>query len=169
MRPPWTPEAIALRAEGILARALPQVSAAGSYSSTTSTLLLPALMNAAPTRPPITYTLPFTTPAVAWLRGVGIAARCRQVLGAGAYSSTLESEMCGRCGCTAVSFEPGGVVAPPITYILSPTVTATGEPRLVGIGANALQLSVAGSYSHALAIGTHAGGPDSGGTKPPKT
>ena len=65
---------MALRAEGILARALPHASAAASYSSTTSTLLLPALMNAAPTLPPITYTLPFTTPAVAWLRGVGIGA-----------------------------------------------------------------------------------------------
>src|SRR5260221_143813 len=168
MRPPWTPEAIALRAEGILARALPQVSAAGSYSSTTSTLLLPALMNAAPTRPPITYALPFTTPAVAWLRGVGIAARCRQVLVAGSYSSTVETELCGRCGCTAVSLEPGGVVAPPITYILSPTVTATGEPRFVGMGANAFQASAAGSYSHAFSIGVHAGGPDAGTVNRPK-
>src|SRR2546428_9333170 len=136
MRPPCTPEAIALLAEGILARALPHASAAGSYSSTTSTLLLPALMNAAPTRPPITYTLPFTTPAVAWLRGVGMAARGRQLSDAGSYSSTLPTDTCGRCGCTAVSFAPAGVVAPPITYILPPTVTPTGEPRLVGIGAS---------------------------------
>src|SRR6202158_6124030 len=167
MRPPCTPEAMALRAEGILARALPHRSAAGSYSSTKSTLLLPALMNAAPTRPPITYALPFTTPAVAWLRGVGMAARERQVFVAGSYSSTVPTEMCGRCGCTAVSFEPGGVVAPPITYNLSPMVTATGEPRWVGIGASAFQLSAAGSYCHALSMGVHACAPEAGSVKPP--
>src|SRR6267378_475160 len=107
MRPPSTPEAIALRALGMRAFGAPHRSAAGSYSSTTPTLLLPLLTKAPPTRPPITYTLPFTTPAVAWLRCVGSAARARQVF-------------------------------------------------------------VAGSYSQALSIGTHAAGPDCGSTKPPK-
>src|SRR5436190_20622449 len=93
--------------------------------------------------------------------------RARHVLVAGSYSSTVPTVTWGRCGCTAVSFEPTGTVAPPITYILSPTVTATGEPRFVGIGARAFQLSVAGSYSHAFAIGTQAVGPDSGRTTPP--
>src|SRR5437667_9081576 len=54
-----------------------------------------------------------------------------------------------------------------MTYILSATVTATGEPRLVGSGARAFQLSVAGSYSQALSIGTQAAGPDCGSTNPP--
>jgi hypothetical protein len=55
-----------------------------------------------------------------------------------------------------------------MTRILSPTVTAIGEPRLVGSGASARQLSFAGSYSHALSSGTQAGGPDWGSVKPPK-
>src|SRR5207302_2116280 len=88
-----------------------------------------------------------------------------QVLAAGSYSSTAPIEVCGRAGWTAV--EPGSVVAPPMTYILSATVTATGDPRLVGRGASAFQLSVAGSYSQALSIGTQAAGPDWGSTKPP--
>src|SRR5204863_1125088 len=100
-------------------------------------------------------------------RGVGIEARARHVLLAGSYSSTVPTDTCGRAGCTAVSLEPGGIVAPPMTYILSPTVTATGEPRLVGIAASAFQLSAAGSYSHALSSGTHAAGPAAGSTKPP--
>src|SRR5438128_1738455 len=166
MRPPWTPEAMALRGEGMRARTAPQVSVAGSYSSTTS-VLLATLMKAAPMRPPITYTLPFTTPAVAWLRGVGIGVRLRHVFVAGSYSSTAPTEMCGRVGSTEGSLVLGGVVAPPMTYILLPTVTATGEPRFVGIGASALHASAAGSYSHALSIGTHAGCPAVGGTKPP--
>ena len=57
----------------------------------------------------------FTTPAVAWLRGVGIEPRWRQVFDVGSYSSTVPTDTCGRAGCTAVSFEPGGVVAPPMT------------------------------------------------------
>src|SRR6266480_3998601 len=105
MRPPSTPEAIALRALGMRAFGAPHRSAAGSYSSTTPTLLLPLLTKAPPTRPPITYTL---------------------------------------------------------------TVTATGEPRFVGSGASARQVSRVGSYSQALSIGTHAAGPDCGSTKPPK-
>src|SRR5438132_267311 len=96
MRPPCTPEAIALLAEGILARALPHASVAGSYSSTTSTLLLPALMNAAPTRPPITYTLPFTTPAVAWLPGGGMGFFFVHLWLAGSYSYTMP-----------IGFQPG--------------------------------------------------------------
>src|SRR5439155_503199 len=87
MRPPSTPEAIALRALGMRAFGAPHRSAAGSYSSTTPTLLLPLLTKAPPTRPPITYTLAFTTPAVAWLRGVGSAARGRQLFVAGSYPS----------------------------------------------------------------------------------
>jgi hypothetical protein len=51
---------------------------------------------------------------------------------------------------------------------LSPAATATGEPRFVGSGASARHESFAGSYSQALSIGTHAGGPDCGSTKPPK-
>src|SRR4029079_4988288 len=168
MPPPCTPAAVALRRLGMRARTAPHASAAGSYSSTTS-MFAPTLMKAAPTRPPITYTLPFTTSATAWLRGVGIGVRCFHVFDAGSYSSTAPTEMCGRWGCTADSFDPGGVVAPPITYILSPTVTATGDPRRAGIGASACQRSAGGSYSHAFSIGTHAGGPDSGGTNPPKT
>src|SRR5882672_10330524 len=50
---------------------------------------------------------------------------------------------------------------------LSPATAATADPRLVGSYARAFQLSVAGSYSHALLIGTHAGGPDCGNTNPP--
>src|SRR6267143_91233 len=107
MRPPNTPEAIALRARGMRAFGAPHRSAAGSYSSTTPTLLLPRLTKAPPTRPPI-------------------------------------------------------------TYILSPTVTATGEPRFVGSGASARQVSLAGLYSQALSVGTHAAGPEGGSTKPPK-
>jgi SecD/SecF fusion protein len=45
---------------------------------------------------------------------------------------------------------------------------AAAAPRLVGIGASSFQLSAAGSYSHALAIGSQAGGPASGSLKPPK-
>src|ERR1044071_3112565 len=123
------PAAIALRAVGMRARGAPQRSAAGSYSSTMPTLLLPLETNAPPTRPPMTYTLPLATAATAWFRGVGMDERARQVLVAGSYSSTTLVEKCGRAGCTAS--DPGSVVAPPMTYILSPTVTATGEPRLV--------------------------------------
>jgi hypothetical protein len=47
------------------------------------------------------------------------------------------------------------------------TAAATGEPRRVGIGASAFHASAAGSYSQALSIGTQAGGPEAGGTKPP--
>src|SRR6266513_3080577 len=112
MRPPSTPEAIALRALGMRAFGAPHRSAAGSYSSTA----------------PVEY--------------------------------------CARAGWTAASFGP--VTAPPMTYILSPTVTATGEPRFVGSGASARQVSRVGSYSQALSIGTHAAGPDCGSTKPPK-
>src|SRR5438445_9846398 len=139
MRPLWTPEAMALRGEGMRARTAPQVSVAGSYSSTTS-VLLATLMKAAPMRPPITYTLPFTTPAVAWLRGVGIGVRLRHVFVAGSYSSTLPTEMCGRVGRTDRSLVLGGVGAPPITYILIPTVSATADPQRVVIGASAFQM-----------------------------
>src|SRR6202171_5386676 len=104
----------------------------------------------------------------AWLRGVGIALRSRQVLAAGSYSSTVPTDMCGCVGNTAVSFDAGIVVAPPMTYILSPTTVAKADPRLLGIGARAFHVSVTGSYSQALLIGTHPGGPDSGNTKPPK-
>src|SRR5438034_8363525 len=103
----------------------------------------------------------------AWLRAVGIGERARHVLVAGSYSSTVPTERCGRVGSTAGSVEPGCVVAPPITWILLLTVAATGEPRRVGIGASAFQVSAAGSYSHALSTGTQAGGPAAGGTKPP--
>src|SRR5437868_1141015 len=99
-----------------------------------------------------------------WLRGVGIEARERHVLVAGSYSSTIPTEVCGLAGCTAAC--PGPATAPPITYILSPELTATGEPRLVGTGASARQVSFAGSYSQALSIGTHAPGPDCGNTNP---
>src|SRR5438876_9975125 len=95
-----------------------------------------------------------------------MAVRERQALLAGSYSSTVPTEKCGRAGWTAASFGP--VTAPPMTYILSPTVTATGEPRFVGRGASARQVSRAGSYSQALSSGTHAAGPDRGSTKPPK-
>src|SRR2546425_6349131 len=101
MRPPSTPEAIALRALGMRAFGAPHRSAAGSYSSTTPTLLLPLLTKAPPTRPPITYTLAFTTPAVAWLRGVGSAARGRQLVVAGSDSCTAPVELCARAGWTA--------------------------------------------------------------------
>src|SRR5579863_9747244 len=104
----------------------------------------------------------------AWLRGVGIALRSRQTLEAGSYSSTVPTDMCGCVGYTAVSLDPGMVVAPPMTYIFSPTTVASAEPRLLGIGARAFQASAAGLYSHALSMGTHPGGPDSGNTKPPK-
>src|SRR5438309_12002039 len=95
-----------------------------------------------------------------------MAVRERQALLAGSYSSTVPTEKCGRAGWTAASFGPD--TAPPMTYILSPTVTATGEPRFVGIGATARHVSRAGSYSQALSIGSHAAGPDCGSTKPPK-
>src|SRR3954469_10520208 len=104
-------------------------------------------------------------PPTMWLRGVGIGARERHVFEAGSYSSTVPTEVWGRAGCTADC--PGPATAPPITYIFSPALTATGEPRRVGSGASARQLSLAGSYSHALSIGTHAGAPDCGRTKPP--
>src|SRR5947208_15674893 len=98
MRPPRTPEAIALRALGMRAFGAPHRSAAGSYSSTTATLLLPLLTNAPPTRPPITYTLPFTTPAVAWLRGVGRGAHHGQLFGAGCDCSTAAARSCTPAG-----------------------------------------------------------------------
>src|SRR6202049_2803227 len=104
----------------------------------------------------------------AWLRGVGIALRSRQVFAAGSYSSIVSTDLCGCVGNTAVSFDPGMVVAPPTTYILSFTTAAKAEPRLLGIGASAFQVSVAGSYSHALLIGTQPGGPDAGSTKHPQ-
>src|SRR6187549_3811712 len=93
--------------------------------------------------------------------------RSRHVLVAGSYSSTVVSERCARVGWMAVSLEPGSIVAPPITYSLSPTLAATAAPRLVGIAASAFQVSAAGSYSNALSIGCHAAGPDAGNTKPP--
>src|ERR1700686_2975309 len=91
-------------------------------------------MNAAPTRPPITYIFPLTAPIAAWLRGVGITLRSRQVFAAGWYSSTVPTDMWGCVGDTAVSFDPGNVLAPPITYILSSTTAASAAPRLLGIG-----------------------------------
>src|SRR4029077_13685077 len=103
----------------------------------------------------------------AWLRGVGMELRSLHVFVAGSYSSTVPTDICGCVGNTAVSFDPGMVVAPPITYILSFMSAATAEPRLLGIGASALQVSAVGSYSHALLMGTHPGGPDPGSTKPP--
>src|SRR2546428_4917025 len=110
MRPPYTPEAMALRGEGMRARTAPHVSVAGSYSSTTS-VLLATLMKAAPMRPPITYTLPFTAPAVAWLRGGGIRVRLPHLFVAGSDYSALPPAMGGRDGRTDGSPGFGGVVA----------------------------------------------------------
>src|SRR2546430_17431263 len=94
MRPPSTPEAIALRALGMRAFRAPHRSAAGSYSSTRPTLLLPLLTKAPPTRPALTDTLPFTTPAVASLRGLGRRARERPLFVDAAHSASAPDAYC---------------------------------------------------------------------------
>src|SRR5438309_12105467 len=95
-----------------------------------------------------------------------MAVRERQALLAGSYSSTVPTEKCARAGWTTASFGP--VTAPPMTYILSRTVTATGEPRFVGSGASGRQVSLAGLYSQGLSIGTDAAGRAGGSTQAPK-
>src|ERR1700674_4469157 len=97
-----------------------------------------------------------------------MALRSRQVLAAGSYSSTVPTDMCGCVGNRAVSFDPEMIPAPRTTSILPATTAADADPRLLGIGASAFHVSATGSYSHALLMGTHPGGPDSGNTNPPK-
>ena len=99
-----------------------------------------------------------------------MGARVRQVLVSGSYSSTVLSTRCATVGWMAGFVAPGAVVAPPITYILPPTVAATAAPRLVGMGAKAFHESLTGSYSNALLIGVHAARfPIFPAVKPPNT
>src|ERR1700722_12539472 len=99
-----------------------------------------------------------------------MGARVRHVLVSGSYSSTVLSTRCATVGWMAGLVAPGAVVAPPITYILPPTVAATAAPRLVGMGAKALQEVFAGSFSNALSIGVQAARfPISPAVNPPKT
>ena len=71
------------------------------------------------------------------------------------------------------ALDPSTVVAPPITWILPRTSTATAAPSLPGSGASAFQESAAGSYSQTSSMGCQAApigtGLFSGATKPPHT
>src|SRR5579862_8700228 len=99
-----------------------------------------------------------------------MGARVRQAFLSGSYSSTVLSTRCATVGWIAALVAPGAVVAPPITYIFPATVAATAAPRLVGMGAKALQESFTGSYSNALSIGVHAARfPIFPAVKPPNT
>src|SRR3979411_270281 len=97
MRPLYVPAPRALRVVGMRALGALHLSLAGSYSSTTE-MSEATPRNAAPTRPPITSLWRCTAPAAAWLRGVGIGLRARQVFVAGSYSSPVPNTPCGTVG-----------------------------------------------------------------------
>src|SRR5579862_7956907 len=71
-----------------------------------------------------------------------MGARVRQAFLSGSYSSTVLSTRCATVGWMAGLVAPGAVVAPPITYILPPTVAATAAPRLVGMGEAVMRVTL---------------------------
>src|SRR5258707_15750014 len=94
-----------------------------------------------------------------WLQGVGIGARARHLFVVGSYSSTVPRDRCGWRGRITGVPAAGIGPAPPITQIFPFTTGATLAPRVVGIGARACPLSVAGSYSQESLTGFQPGRP----------
>src|SRR5579862_2370452 len=130
MRPSITAVPVCARAVASVALFVVQLLATGSYASTDVTAA------PVPSVPPITYRIPFTTPADAPVRPLGIDATVDHTLPTGSYAYVVV--------CVVVGQQ---VSNPPATYswpLIAPTAACA---RGAGSAGSAVHVSATGLYT----------------------